>query len=125
MVASATFNMIFLALFLSSTDNADYMSTDAERRKFVRSLTINKIILRDAIQPQSLPQKTITSSLAENCIFNLSSKCFSTLSKKNSSLEVYNVTKESRKQNLIVERENLRRFGKLLNLKKVKPFFLR
>ena len=104
--------IVFSILFLSSTGN-DNNSKNSEH-KFVSSLATNKNIVSDAIEGQSKLQNSITDSFAENCplYFNTLKQCFPALKKNNSSFELYNLTEETKKQNVTAERENLRVFGK-------------
>jgi hypothetical protein len=68
---------------------------------FVPSHATNNNIVSDVNQGQSKHQKSITDSFAL---------------KKNSSLELYNLTEQAKKLNLTAERENLRLFGKTIEL---------
>ena len=104
--------MVFSILFLSSTGN-DSKSKNSEH-EFVSSLATNNNTVSDAIQGQCKLQKSITDSFAESCplYFNTSKQCFPTLKKNNSSFELYNLTEETKKQNLTAKRKNLRVFGK-------------
>ncbi len=81
---------------------------------FVPSLATNNNVVSDVIEGQSKLQKSITDSFAESCPFNknTSKQCFPTLKKNNSSLELYNLTEQTKKLNLTAERGNFRLFGK-------------
>ena len=108
-----TIKIVFSILFLSATGN-DNKSMDTEHG-FVSSFATNNNIVSDVNQGQSKLQKSITDSFAESCPFyfkNTSKQCFPTLKKNNSSFELYNLTEQTKKQNLTAERENLRLFGK-------------
>ncbi len=107
-----TIKIVFSILFLSATGN-DNKSMDTEHG-FVSSFATNNNIVSDVNQGQSKLQKSITGSFAESCPFykNTSKQCFPTLKKNNNSFELYNLTEQTKKQNLTAERENLRLFGK-------------
>jgi hypothetical protein len=93
-------NILFSMVCLSSIGNDD-KSMNAEHG-FVPSHATNNNIVSDVNQGQSKHQKSITDSFA--------------FIKKNSSLELYNLTEQATKLNLTAERENLRHFGKTIEL---------
>ena len=92
-------NILFSIVCLSSIGNDD-KSMNAEHG-FVPSHATNNNIVSDVNQGQSKHQKSITDSFAL---------------KKNSSLELYNLTEQAKKLNLTAEWENLRLFGKTIEL---------
>jgi hypothetical protein len=105
--------ILFSIVCLSSIGDKDKLM-DSEHG-FVSSFATNNNIVSDVNQGQSKLQKSITDSFAESCPFyfkNTSKQCFPTLKKNNSSFELYNLTEQTKKQNLTAERENLRLFGK-------------
>ena len=97
--------IVFSILFLSWTGN-DNKSIHAEHG-FVRSCATNNNIVSDVIQGQ-----TSIIDLSKICS-NTSKNCFSTLKRNKASIELYNLTKEERKKDLLAERQNVRLFGKL------------
>ena len=105
---------IFFSIVCLSSMGNDDKSMNGEHG-FVPSLATNNNVVSDVIEGQSKLQKSITDSFAESCPFykNTSKQCFPTL-KKNSSLELYNLTEQTKKLNLTAERGNFRLFGKTI-----------
>ncbi len=113
--------ILFSIVCLSSIGDKDKLM-DSEHG-YVSSFATNNNIVSDSLsdvnQGQSKLQKSITDSFAESGPFyfkNTSKQCFPTLKKNNSSFELYNLTEQTKKQNLTAERENLGLFGKTIKL---------
>ena len=99
--------LVLSVLFLSSTGNDD-KSINAEHG-FESSLATNNNIVSDVNQGHN--DDSDVCKRDPFLVLNTSKQCFPTLKKK-CLFELYNLTEQTKKQNLTAERRNQRLYGK-------------
>ena len=100
--------LVLSVLFLSSTGN-DNKSINAEHR-FESSLATNNNIVSDVNQGHNADSDVCKRD--PFLVLNTSKQCFPTLKKKKCLFELFNLTEQTKKQNLTAERRNQRLYGK-------------